>query len=165
MAYTLTASWYKSSTSNYVTVNDVKVDVPYELKNGDIVKIYSSNGDAAGIFLNGKSISNYDGIIFNDSIDLSNTDIDYSERMWGPTPYPSLPIITINYTEQSIPSTDTKPIFKRINGTWVKQDAFQRISGAWVRISTKETTETFLLTTSSNEILQDSNGNNLEFTE
>lgn len=34
--------------------------------------------------------------------------------------------------------SDTKPIFKRINGTWVKQDAFQRISGAWVKISSKE---------------------------
>ena len=59
--------------------------------------------------------------------------------------------------------SDTKPIFKRINGTWVKQDAFQRISGAWVRISSKEVGN--LLTTSNDEILQDSNGNNLEFTE
>ena len=68
-----------------------------------------------------------------------------------------------NATLQSSPSTDTKPIFKRINGTWVKQDAFQRVSGAWVRISTKETGN--FLTTSSDEILQDSNENNLEFTE
>lgn len=59
--------------------------------------------------------------------------------------------------------SDTKPIFKRINGTWVKQDAFQRVSGAWVRISTKEAGN--LLTTSNDKILQDSNGNNLEFTE
>lgn len=34
--------------------------------------------------------------------------------------------------------SDTKPIFKRINGTWVKQDAFECVSGAWVRISSKE---------------------------
>lgn len=59
--------------------------------------------------------------------------------------------------------SDTKPIFKRINGSWVKQDAFQRVSGQWVKISTKEAGN--LLTTSNDEILQDSNGNNLEFKE
>ena len=61
--------------------------------------------------------------------------------------------------------SDTKPIFKRINGTWVKQDAFERVSGAWVRISSKEEVTGNYLTTSNDEILQDSNGNNLEFTE
>lgn len=68
-----------------------------------------------------------------------------------------------NATKQATPSTDTKPIFKRINGTWVKQDAFERVSGQWVKISTKEAGN--LLTTSNDEILQDSNGNNLEFKE
>lgn len=68
-----------------------------------------------------------------------------------------------NATQQATPTTDTKPIFKRINGSWVKQDAFQRVSGQWVKISTKEAGN--LLTTSNDEILQDSNGNNLEFKE
>lgn len=57
--------------------------------------------------------------------------------------------------------SDTKPVFKRINDTWVKQDAFERVSGQWVKISTKEAGN--LLTTSSDEILQDSNGNYLEY--
>lgn len=48
------------------------------------------------------------------------------------------------YAKQTTPSTDTKPVYKRVNGEWVKQDAFQRISGAWVRISSKEEVTKFV---------------------
>ena len=30
---------------------------------------------------------------------------------------------------------DLKPVYKRINGAWVKQTAYQRQSGEWVQIS------------------------------
>ena len=32
--------------------------------------------------------------------------------------------------------SDTKPVYKFINNTWVKQNAFQFTNGSWVRIST-----------------------------
>lgn len=35
--------------------------------------------------------------------------------------------------------SDTKPVYKFINGQWVKQDAFQFTNGSWVRISTATT--------------------------
>ena len=36
--------------------------------------------------------------------------------------------------------SDTKPVYKFINNTWVKQDAFQFTNGSWVRISTASST-------------------------
>ena len=100
MAHILTATWYESSTSNYVTINDVKVDVPYELKNGDVIKIYSNNGDSSVMFLNGNGIANIWGTV----IDLSDTDILYEETNFGPSdPFGgSGPVITINYTESTV---------------------------------------------------------------
>ena len=98
MAHILTASWYKTSTSNYVTVNDEKVDVPYALKNGDIIKIYSDNGDSAGCLINGEYLSSS----FYGNIDLSDTDITYTEPNWGKGGNTSIPVITINYTEQTV---------------------------------------------------------------
>lgn len=123
MAHTLTASWYKSSTSNYVTVNDVKVDVPYELKNGDIVKIYSSNGDSSGILINGESIGNS----FNGNIALSDTDIAYTEPNWGPSIDSSGPVVTINYTEQSTPS------YPKINSFTYHGKKINNINGKPIR--------------------------------
>ena len=35
--------------------------------------------------------------------------------------------------------SDTKPVYKFINNTWVKQDAFQFTNGSWVRISAATT--------------------------
>ena len=100
MAHILTATWYESSTSNYVTINDVKVDVPYELKNGDVIKIYSNNGDSSVMFLNGNGIVNIWGTV----IDLSDTDVLYEETNFGPSdPFgDSGPVITINYTESTV---------------------------------------------------------------
>ena len=204
MAHTLTASWYKSSTSNYVTVNDVKVDVPYELKNRDIVKIYSSNGDSAGILINGEAIGNS----FNGNIDLSDTDIAYTEPNWGPSIDSSGPVVTINYTEQSTPSYPKINSFtyfgKQINningkpiryvhhsgntyemvyvvqlatpqnvtadGTTVSWDEVENatsyeIYADGVSIGTVDGGVTNYLLDSVGNILQDSNGNNLEFTE
>lgn len=34
--------------------------------------------------------------------------------------------------------SDTKPVYKRVNGEWVKQLAFERVNGEWVKISSKE---------------------------
>ncbi len=38
----------------------------------------------------------------------------------------------------SEPATDLKPIYKRINGQWVKQTAYERQNGQWVLISSVE---------------------------
>ena len=98
MAHTLTASWSKSSASNYVTVNDIKVNTPYELKNGDVIKIYSNNGDFSQMFINGNEFTNdYGG-----TLNLSNTDIVYEENDWGPTISDGTPVITINYSETAV---------------------------------------------------------------
>lgn len=35
-------------------------------------------------------------------------------------------------------TTDTKPIYKRVNDSWVKRTAYERQSGEWVQISTGE---------------------------
>ena len=35
--------------------------------------------------------------------------------------------------------SDSKPVYKFINNTWVKQDAFQFTNGSWVRISAATT--------------------------
>ena len=44
--------------------------------------------------------------------------------------------------------TDTKPIYKRVNGAWVKLTAFERVNGAWVKISSASEAErsNFILT-------------------
>lgn len=34
--------------------------------------------------------------------------------------------------------TDTKPVYLRKNGEWVKQDAYERQNGEWVHISTSQ---------------------------
>ena len=33
------------------------------------------------------------------------------------------------------PTTDTKPVYLRKNGTWVKQNAYERQNGEWVQVS------------------------------
>ena len=43
---------------------------------------------------------------------------------------------TITLTSKLEGVSDTKPVYKFINNTWVKQDAFQFTNGSWVRIST-----------------------------
>lgn len=40
--------------------------------------------------------------------------------------------------EQPDEPTDTKPVYKRVDGAWVKQTAYERVNGEWVKISTAE---------------------------
>ena len=108
MAHILTATWYESSTSNYVTINDVKVDVPYELKNGDVIKIYSNNGDSSVMFLNGNGIANIWGTV----IDLSDTDVSKS--------------ITVPTTLKNIePKFDTFQLIYKPSGVQVNRNPIQ----------------------------------------
>lgn len=44
----------------------------------------------------------------------------------------------IGESEPEEPTTDTKPVYKRVNGAWVKQTAYQRVNGEWVKISSAE---------------------------
>ena len=37
-----------------------------------------------------------------------------------------------------MPDSNTKPVFKRVSGAWVKQTAYERVNGAWVKISSAE---------------------------
>lgn len=39
--------------------------------------------------------------------------------------------------EPEEPTTDTKPVYKRVDGAWVKQNAYERVNGEWVKISSE----------------------------
>lgn len=140
---------YVDFTSNGITFASIERNYSTSPFTTNILIYYNSNGISTNVCdLDSWTNEAYKTITITGGADATNATL----ISW----------LQANATLQETPTTDTKPIFKRINGTWVKQDAFQRVSGAWVRISSKEAGN--LLTTSNDKILQDSNGNNLEFT-
>lgn len=55
-------------------------------------------------------------------------------------------------------TSDVKPIYKRVNGAWVKQNAYERVNGEWVKISSADSGETSNFTLSDGSILLTSDG-------
>lgn len=42
--------------------------------------------------------------------------------------------------------TDTKPVYKQVNGAWVKQTAYERVNGEWVKISSRRIDDVYNIT-------------------
>ena len=70
--------------------------------------------------------------------------VETDQEVTGDDPQGFMDYLTANsdYGSQSEPEqTDTKPIYKRVNGAWVKLTAFERVNGEWVKISSAVETE------------------------
>ena len=70
--------------------------------------------------------------------------VETDQEVTGDDPQGFMDYLTANsdYGSQSEPEqTDTKPIYKRVNGAWIKLTAFERVNGAWVKISSAVETE------------------------
>lgn len=69
-----------------------------------------------------------DGSVYEAGIYCMNIGILGDEYDW---------VITLTKPD-SDEETDLMPVYKRVNGTWVKQTAYQRQNGEWVLLSTAE---------------------------
>ena len=72
-----------------------------------------------------------DGLVYEAGIYCMNIGILGDEYDW---------VITLTKPD-SDEETDLMPVYKRVNGTWVKQTAYQRQNGEWVLISFAEQSE------------------------
>ena len=99
---------FDSTSNGKVTVNGDEVTSPYTLQNGDIIRIYTRNGDTAGMYLNGETLYSQ-GFQSGEpkTISLSDQNIEYTESGFGKGGVgDDEPTIIINYTEGG--STVTK---------------------------------------------------------
>lgn len=125
---------------------DIRQDISFSSNNRNFESVYIEFGNYENGFAS-LSYRLYNGTGYNVMYAAG-----YGWSYFGQADRTPYKIIDFGETEQTVnddfyawfkansigldePTTDTKPVYLRKNGEWVKQDAYERQNGEWVQVS------------------------------